>query len=207
MLKKRISRILSIFLVASMVLSYNSSFYLSVWAASEEAPAAEEEEMMADPAPADDAEDSGEVSETAQQTDQEEAVQQSDAVSEEEAEDTAGDAENSAGAAVQEDSEEESADTDKPVKDKYTYEDSRVKVTASLEDASAVPDDADLVVTPVTKDSKNYNYDAYMEALNRESGSAAAATEGRKGIFSKLFGGDDKMFLPLIRKIIHSFMT
>ncbi|MBR3330228.1 MAG: hypothetical protein IKG25_03315, partial [Mogibacterium sp.] len=192
MLKKRISRILSIFLVASMVLSYNSSFYLSVWAASEEAPAAEEEEMMADPAPADDAEDSGEVSETAQQTDQEEAVQQSDAVSEEEAEDTAGDAENSAGAAVQEDSEEESADTDKPVKDKYTYEDSRVKVTASLEDASAVPDDADLVVTPVTKDSKNYNYDAYMEALNRESGSAAAATEGRKGIFSKLFGGDEE---------------
>ena len=79
MLKKRISRILSVFLVASMVLSYNSSFYLSVWAASEEAPVAEEE-MMADPAQAEAAEDSGEVSEP---------VQQNEAVSGEETEDTA----------------------------------------------------------------------------------------------------------------------
>ena len=34
---------LSIFLIASMVLSYNSSCFLSVWAAADDTPAAEEE--------------------------------------------------------------------------------------------------------------------------------------------------------------------
>lgn len=61
--KKRISRILAIFLAASMVLSYNSGFYLSVWAAGEDTPAAEEE-MMADPAPAEDSEAAEAIGET-----------------------------------------------------------------------------------------------------------------------------------------------
>ena len=203
--KKRISRILAIFLAASMVLSYNSSFYLSVWAAGEETPAAEEE-MIADPAPEEESadsdetgeetsaaeeemitdtapEDGGEVSEeageTAQKTDQDESSQQKEAGASEESE-VIPEAETEA---------EEEAPAERPEKDKYTYEDGRIKVTAVLDDASAIPDDAKLVVTPVTKDSDGYNYDAYMEALNKEGGSEAVS-EGNKGIFSKLFGRD-----------------
>lgn len=54
----------------------------------------------------------------------------------------------------------------------YTYEDDAVIVTATLDDASALPAGAVFVVAPVTKDSKDgngnavYDYDAYMEALN-----------------------------------------
>ncbi|WP_317313405.1 hypothetical protein [Absicoccus porci] len=48
----------------------------------------------------------------------------------------------------------------------YDYEDGSVKVTATLSDVSAIPDDAEFVVTPVTKGSGTYNYQAYMDALN-----------------------------------------
>ena len=51
----------------------------------------------------------------------------------------------------------------------YKYEDSKVKVTATLEYATAVPDDAEFVVTEVTPDADGYNYDAYMEALNKKA--------------------------------------
>ncbi len=48
----------------------------------------------------------------------------------------------------------------------FTYEDAYVTVTATLQHAGAIPDDAELIVTPITAKSSNYNYDAYMEALN-----------------------------------------
>ena len=54
----------------------------------------------------------------------------------------------------------------------YTYEDQYVSVTATLSDPHAVPDDADFVVTPITKDAKDengnpvYAYDTYLDALN-----------------------------------------
>ena len=48
----------------------------------------------------------------------------------------------------------------------YVWEDETIKVTAVLTDAAAVPDDAELVVKPVSKGSEEYNYNAYMEALN-----------------------------------------
>ncbi len=51
----------------------------------------------------------------------------------------------------------------------YTYEDDNIKVTAKLQQADAIPDDAELVVTQVTADSSAYNYDAYMDALNDNS--------------------------------------
>ena len=51
----------------------------------------------------------------------------------------------------------------------YTYEDSKVLVTATLQHANAIPDDAEFVVTPVTPSSSDYNYDAYMEALNENA--------------------------------------
>ena len=52
------------------------------------------------------------------------------------------------------------------VKTEYVYEDSKVKVIATLERADAIPDDAEFKVTEVTKTTKDYNYDAYMDALN-----------------------------------------
>ncbi len=48
----------------------------------------------------------------------------------------------------------------------YTYEDSFVSVTATLQHANAIPDDAEFVVTAITPSTGGYNYDAYMEALN-----------------------------------------
>ena len=48
----------------------------------------------------------------------------------------------------------------------YPYYDSMISVIATLDDASQIPDDADLVVRPVTPAANGYNYDAYMEALN-----------------------------------------
>lgn len=44
-----------------------------------------------------------------------------------------------------------------------------VYATAVLSDAAQVPDDAKLWITPVTPDSSDYNYDAYMNALNEQS--------------------------------------
>ena len=52
---------------------------------------------------------------------------------------------------------------------KYQWQDDHMKVTAVLEDPSAIPDDAELVVKAISEGSKGYNYDAYMEALNSNS--------------------------------------
>ncbi|MBP7348938.1 MAG: Cna B-type domain-containing protein, partial [Butyrivibrio sp.] len=54
-------------------------------------------------------------------------------------------------------------------KTSYAYEDDSIKVTATLQKANAIPDDAELIVTPVTKESKDFNYDAYMQALNNHA--------------------------------------
>ena len=62
----------------------------------------------------------------------------------------------------------EPAENPEPVKKVYEYTDRYVYVKARLERADAVPDDAELVVTPVTVESTDYNYDAYMDALNQD---------------------------------------
>ncbi|MCR5343562.1 MAG: choice-of-anchor A family protein [Butyrivibrio sp.] len=56
--------------------------------------------------------------------------------------------------------------SDKATKTEYVYEDEKVRVTATLETADAVPDDAEFVVKEVTTETEGYNYDAYMKALN-----------------------------------------
>ena len=63
-------------------------------------------------------------------------------------------------------------------KTSYTYEDNSIKVTATLQKADAIPDDAELVVTPVTEESKDYNYDAYMQALNDNADKIADSGAG-----------------------------
>ena len=56
--------------------------------------------------------------------------------------------------------------TAKAEKTKYEFSDDQIKVTAELSDASVIPDDASLVVTPVNSKTQEYNYEAYMDALN-----------------------------------------
>ncbi|MBR0383057.1 MAG: hypothetical protein IJH71_11565, partial [Eubacterium sp.] len=57
----------------------------------------------------------------------------------------------------------------------FIYEDDKIKVEAVPTEADAVPENAKLVVTPVTKKTEGYNYEAYMKALNEEK-----ADEGEK---------------------------
>lgn len=52
-------------------------------------------------------------------------------------------------------------------KTEYVYEDTAVKVTAVLSDVKAIPDDAKLAVIPVNSGSEDYDYAAYMKALNK----------------------------------------
>ncbi|MBO4902283.1 MAG: Cna B-type domain-containing protein [Lachnospiraceae bacterium] len=51
----------------------------------------------------------------------------------------------------------------------YEYEDDQVSVTATLQHANAIPDDAEFIVTPITAESEGYNYDVYMQALNENA--------------------------------------
>ncbi len=64
---------------------------------------------------------------------------------------------------------EEEAAEEESTKDVYTWKDGKVKVTAKLSDPSIIPDDAELVVKAISKDTDDYNYDAYMDALNKDS--------------------------------------
>ena len=63
----------------------------------------------------------------------------------------------------------------------YVYEDSKVRVTATLETPGAVPAEAEFRVTEVTPDSDAYNYDAYMEALNDSAQTSADVTQTDAG--------------------------
>lgn len=68
--------------------------------------------------------------------------------------------------------EEDEEGTDEEVRNEkreYDYEDGDVYVTAELDDPAAIPDDAEFVVTKITSGSSDYNYDAYMEALNNNA--------------------------------------
>ena len=69
-----------------------------------------------------------------------------------------------------------------PVETVYTYEDDNIVVTATLDQATAIPDDAELKVTPITQaasEQGSYNYGAYMEALN-----VAAGAETDKPVYT-----------------------
>ena len=69
----------------------------------------------------------------------------------------------------------------------YTFENDNLKVTAVLEDATAVPDSAKLQVTSVKKDSTKYNYDAYMKALNDAAGAKDAYTDANTYLYDVAF--------------------
>ena len=76
-------------------------------------------------------------------------------------------------------------------KSAYEYEDSAVKVTATLESADAIPDDAEFKVTAVTPTVTGYNYDAYMEALNKDAGEEDAYTSENTLLYDIAFLAKD----------------
>lgn len=69
----------------------------------------------------------------------------------------------------------------------YTYEDAQLKVTATLDKASAISDDAELKVTAITAKSEDYNYDAYLAALNEDAGEEDAFTADNTLLYDVAF--------------------
>ena len=61
-------------------------------------------------------------------------------------------------------------------KTKYVYEDASIKVTATVNDPAAIPDDAEFVVRKLDKEKQQDAIDAYLAALNEQ----AAAIAGQK---------------------------
>ena len=70
---------------------------------------------------------------------------------------------------VSEEETEAETESESAEQTEYVYEDENVKVVATLQYAWAVPDGAVLRVTQITPDSADYNYSAYMDALNENS--------------------------------------
>ncbi len=81
----------------------------------------------------------------------------------------------------------------------YTYEDSKVKVTARLQHANAIPDDARFQVTPVTKKSSDYNYNAYMAALNDNADKLGAdsSSTGKTSDSADAFNEDNTLLYDI----------
>ncbi|XME01272.1 Spy0128 family protein [Lachnospiraceae bacterium C1.1] len=117
-----------------------------------------------------DTEASESVSEDSAASEETEAVSDNETVSEDSAEESVSD--NNA------DEETVSEDSVSANRTEYTYSDSKIKITASIKDPAAIPDDAELVVTELTSDTEGYNYDAYMDALN-ENAEAIAEDSGK----------------------------
>ncbi|MBO7674590.1 MAG: hypothetical protein J6S63_06235 [Atopobiaceae bacterium] len=76
--------------------------------------------------------------------------------------------------------------------DTFVFENDDIKVTAKLVDPSAVPAGVELRVTPVTKESVDYNYDVYMEALNKSAEDDNAYTEENTLLYDVAFMDGDK---------------
>ena len=123
----------------------------------------------------------GEQGEQAQDPATEEAAEQ--AV---EADDEAGQAE----------AEADKEDAEKDKKTTYEYSDDRIAVTATVADASAVPDSAKLVVTPVTEKTSGYSYDAYMDALNSKAKKGEEYTADNTLLYDIAFIDDGKEIQP-----------
>ena len=80
-------------------------------------------------------------------------------------------------------------------KTKYAFEDKQIKVIAELSNANAIPDDAEFVATQISKSTKGYNYQAYMDALNEEE-KGDIYTEGNTILYDFAFMKDGKEIQP-----------
>ena len=143
MLSKAFSKVLAILLVVSLVVTFNSGLSLSAWATEEQAQT--------------------EDAQTVVEEVNDKAPQEEDISVQEDKEDP------DTGDVLEEEAVEDEPDGSPAVKTEYVYRDKSIRVTATLSDASSVPDNAELIVTPVTPQTKGYNYDTYMAALNKET--------------------------------------
>lgn len=98
--------------------------------------------------------------------------------------------------------EETEAEEPANVRTTYTWENTRMKVTAVLADANAVPDDAELVVTMLDSETDGYNYSAYMEALKTQD---ANYTEDNTILYDVAFIKDGKEIEPEEGKVSVTF--
>lgn len=77
-------------------------------------------------------------------------------------------AEEETAAETEEEEPQEETEEEESVVDVYRFEDENVIVTAVLNDPAQIPDDAEFVVTQLTPQTPEYNYDAYIDALNEK---------------------------------------
>ena len=97
-----------------------------------------------------------------------------------------------------EDKDTEAEKKDQEEKDtqtKYTSKINGVEITAELSDAEAIPDDAQLKASLITKNSTDYNYEAYMKALN-EGKDKEAYTKDNTLLYDIAFMKDGKELEP-----------
>ena len=90
---------------------------------------------------------------------------------------------------------EDTEASEKDSKTTYTSKINGVEITAKLSSAEAIPDDADLKASLITKNSKDYNYDAYMKALN-DGKDKEAYTEDNTLLYDLAFMKDGKELEP-----------
>ena len=187
-MKKELRTILAIILVLAMVLSSGTVERTASVFAGETTTAAENQDVVESAEettevaakgeeatePSDQEGDQKETAEEGQTGENKETAPEEATTAEAATESTA---ENSTEDAGQDVSEEEKNSLEEVIKEEagkeasyekteYVYEDKYVKVTARLSDPKAIPDNARLVVTPITAKSKGYDYDTYMDALN-----------------------------------------
>ncbi len=98
--------------------------------------------------------------------------------------------------------EETEAEEPANVRTTYTWENTKMKVTAVLADANAVPDDAELVVTMLDSETDGYNYSAYMEALKTQD---ANYTEDNTILYDVAIIKDGKEIEPEEGKVSVTF--
>ncbi len=92
------------------------------------------------------------------------------------------------------DSDTDKKDSKKQTKSEYTFESGALVVKAKLSDPDIIPDDAKLKATRITDKVAGYNYDAYMEALNK--GEDASYTKDNTLLYDVAFIKDGKEIQP-----------
>ena len=88
-------------------------------------------------------------------------------------------------------------------KTEYVYKGNGVRVTAVLDDPDAIPDDAKLIAKPIRKGTGEYDYDAYMDALNR--GSDSSYDENNTLLYDIAFIRDGVELQPTTGKVSVTF--
>ena len=77
-------------------------------------------------------------------------------------------------------------------KKSFTYEDNDVKVTATLTNPDALPKDVRFKASPITEQSADYSYDAYMQALNDNAAEDVEYTADNTLLYDFAFLTTDK---------------